>query len=284
MTVGALHDPPAVARRATGRPRDRPRPVASAPPRTRRPACAWSCCRSSTRSGALADWGCGQRRAGDRGRAARLRAGRRASSSTRRRRDVRAAQRAPQRRRRRRRGRRRDGRARRGRRRCVANLTLPLLDGASPRPDAARPAADRLRLPRPARPSRRPGFVERERRELDGWAALVLERRDPARGPRRARARRARARRADGVRARRPGGARRRATRRVRALRRARASCPTCGDVRAAAGGALVDVSTSELPDDWGEDWRSFHKPIDVPARCACGRRGSRRATARSTS
>lgn len=40
---------------------------------------------------------------------------------------------------------------------------------------------------------------------------------------------------------------------------------PALGDVRAAAGGALVDVSTSELPDDWGERWRSFHAPVDVP-------------------
>jgi ribosomal protein L11 methyltransferase len=39
---------------------------------------------------------------------------------------------------------------------------------------------------------------------------------------------------------------------------------PELGDVKAAAGGALIDVSTSVLPDDWGEDWRSFHKPVDV--------------------
>jgi ribosomal protein L11 methyltransferase len=40
---------------------------------------------------------------------------------------------------------------------------------------------------------------------------------------------------------------------------------PSLGDVRAAVGGALVDVSTTELPDDWGQDWRSFHRPVDVP-------------------
>jgi ribosomal protein L11 methyltransferase len=39
---------------------------------------------------------------------------------------------------------------------------------------------------------------------------------------------------------------------------------PALGDVRAAAGGALVDVTTSELPDDWAERWRSFHVPLDV--------------------
>jgi ribosomal protein L11 methyltransferase len=39
---------------------------------------------------------------------------------------------------------------------------------------------------------------------------------------------------------------------------------PALGDVRAAAGAALVDVSTSELPDDWHERWRSFHTALDV--------------------
>jgi ribosomal protein L11 methyltransferase len=39
---------------------------------------------------------------------------------------------------------------------------------------------------------------------------------------------------------------------------------PALPAVRAAAGGALVDVSTSELPDDWAERWRAFHRPVDV--------------------
>ena len=39
---------------------------------------------------------------------------------------------------------------------------------------------------------------------------------------------------------------------------------PEVGDVRAAVGGRLVDVSTSELPDDWGQNWRSFHAPVDI--------------------
>jgi ribosomal protein L11 methyltransferase len=39
---------------------------------------------------------------------------------------------------------------------------------------------------------------------------------------------------------------------------------PELGELRAAAGGALVDVSTSELPDDWDERWRSFHAALDV--------------------
>ena len=39
---------------------------------------------------------------------------------------------------------------------------------------------------------------------------------------------------------------------------------PTLPDVRAAAGEAVVDVSTSEIPDDWSERWKAFHRPVDV--------------------
>jgi ribosomal protein L11 methyltransferase len=39
---------------------------------------------------------------------------------------------------------------------------------------------------------------------------------------------------------------------------------PDIGDVRAAAGDALVEVSTSEIPDDWSERWKAFHRPVDV--------------------
>jgi ribosomal protein L11 methyltransferase len=39
---------------------------------------------------------------------------------------------------------------------------------------------------------------------------------------------------------------------------------PDLGEVRAAAGGALVDVVTSAVPDDWLERWRSFHQPLDA--------------------
>jgi len=41
---------------------------------------------------------------------------------------------------------------------------------------------------------------------------------------------------------------------------------PQLPDLRAAAGGALVEVSTSELADDWGERWKRFHKPILIEA------------------
>ena len=39
---------------------------------------------------------------------------------------------------------------------------------------------------------------------------------------------------------------------------------PDVGEVRAAAAGALVDVSTSEVGDGWEERWRDWHRPLDV--------------------
>jgi ribosomal protein L11 methyltransferase len=41
---------------------------------------------------------------------------------------------------------------------------------------------------------------------------------------------------------------------------------PELPDVRVAVGGALVEVSTSEIPDDWHERWRQFHKPVLIQA------------------
>jgi ribosomal protein L11 methyltransferase len=37
---------------------------------------------------------------------------------------------------------------------------------------------------------------------------------------------------------------------------------PALPDLRAAAGGALVDISTSEVADDWDVRWREFHRPV----------------------
>lgn len=37
---------------------------------------------------------------------------------------------------------------------------------------------------------------------------------------------------------------------------------PSLPDLRAAAGRALVEISTSEIADDWSERWRTFHQPI----------------------
>jgi ribosomal protein L11 methyltransferase len=39
---------------------------------------------------------------------------------------------------------------------------------------------------------------------------------------------------------------------------------PALPDLRAAVGGALVEISTTEIADDWAERWRSFHRPVDV--------------------
>jgi ribosomal protein L11 methyltransferase len=42
---------------------------------------------------------------------------------------------------------------------------------------------------------------------------------------------------------------------------------PALPDLRAAAGEALVEVSTSELADGWEERWRDWHRPLDVDGR-----------------
>ncbi len=41
---------------------------------------------------------------------------------------------------------------------------------------------------------------------------------------------------------------------------------PQLPDLRAAAGGALVDVSTTELADDWDVRWRTWHPAVVVEA------------------
>jgi ribosomal protein L11 methyltransferase len=37
---------------------------------------------------------------------------------------------------------------------------------------------------------------------------------------------------------------------------------PQLPELRAAAGGALVEVRTEEIADDWSERWRAFHRPL----------------------
>jgi ribosomal protein L11 methyltransferase len=44
---------------------------------------------------------------------------------------------------------------------------------------------------------------------------------------------------------------------------------PDLPDLRAAAGSALVEVSTREVPDDWAERWREFHRPLVLGDRLA---------------
>jgi ribosomal protein L11 methyltransferase len=37
---------------------------------------------------------------------------------------------------------------------------------------------------------------------------------------------------------------------------------PALPDLRALAGGQAVEISTREVPDDWQERWRAFHRPV----------------------
>lgn len=46
---------------------------------------------------------------------------------------------------------------------------------------------------------------------------------------------------------------------------------PLLPDVQAAAGGALVEISTSEVADDWSERWKQFHQPVLIEARAEAG-------------
>jgi ribosomal protein L11 methyltransferase len=49
---------------------------------------------------------------------------------------------------------------------------------------------------------------------------------------------------------------------------------PALPDLQAAAGEALVEISTSETPADWQERWKLFHRPvlIEAPAGADAGR------------
>jgi ribosomal protein L11 methyltransferase len=48
------------------------------------------------------------------------------------------------------------------------------------------------------------------------------------------------------------------------ALYGAEGELPDLGALRAAAGGALVDVVSERVPDDWAERWKAWHRPVDV--------------------
>ena len=39
---------------------------------------------------------------------------------------------------------------------------------------------------------------------------------------------------------------------------------PELPDLQAAAGGGLVEIETTEIPDDWADRWRDFHEPVVV--------------------
>ncbi len=50
---------------------------------------------------------------------------------------------------------------------------------------------------------------------------------------------------------------------------------PELPDLQAAAGGAFVEVSTSEVPDDWSERWKRFHRPVLIEPDPGGGRMAS---------
>jgi ribosomal protein L11 methyltransferase len=39
---------------------------------------------------------------------------------------------------------------------------------------------------------------------------------------------------------------------------------PELGELKAAAGGGVVDVTATAVPDDWADRWTDFHRPIEV--------------------
>ena len=39
---------------------------------------------------------------------------------------------------------------------------------------------------------------------------------------------------------------------------------PALPDLEAAAGGALVEITTSVVADDWDQQWKAFHKPVSL--------------------
>jgi ribosomal protein L11 methyltransferase len=41
---------------------------------------------------------------------------------------------------------------------------------------------------------------------------------------------------------------------------------PSLPDLNAMAGDSLVEISTSEVSDDWGERWKDFHRPVFIEA------------------
>ena len=48
------------------------------------------------------------------------------------------------------------------------------------------------------------------------------------------------------------------------ALYGAAGELPDLPALEAAAGGTLVEVTTSEVPDDWADRWKAWHRPVDV--------------------
>ncbi len=55
---------------------------------------------------------------------------------------------------------------------------------------------------------------------------------------------------------------------------------PGLPDLNAVVGDALVEISTTEIPDDWHERWKEFHRPVLIPAPSADTRASSTPTTA----
>jgi ribosomal protein L11 methyltransferase len=55
---------------------------------------------------------------------------------------------------------------------------------------------------------------------------------------------------------------------------------PRLPDLSAAVGDALVEISTSEMPDDWHERWKQFHRPVVIDAPAPPSGDGERRVPA----
>ena len=51
------------------------------------------------------------------------------------------------------------------------------------------------------------------------------------------------------------------------ALYGAEGELPSAGELRAAAGDALVGITTREVADDWASRWRTFHQPVTIGER-----------------
>ena len=39
---------------------------------------------------------------------------------------------------------------------------------------------------------------------------------------------------------------------------------PALGEIAALVGGGLIEVTTAEIPDDWADRWRDFHRPVEI--------------------
>lgn len=46
---------------------------------------------------------------------------------------------------------------------------------------------------------------------------------------------------------------------------------PALPELNAVAGDALIEISTSEIADDWQESWKRFHRPVLIPAPAPLG-------------